>query len=264
MTDACDADRYAHLELELACPHCRSRGLIPWEHLDRLLLCHGCSAVFRVEPTGLVELDEPQKESILIQVRSNSSQWREEKIVLQRQPTLHERLCAAALEFVTNRWTLRLVPCVLVGLIVAAVVLSREPPPPPEFILPTALEERATLLGTAVARRDVNLLVRMTDPSQHRAARIWLAHEKQLPQVVTADEDEISSELISAAKTTPEGDHVNAQVRVRVPPDGKEFVLKQVWQRQNDVWYFQPTKIRAASAARPWRADDGRAFRGKN
>ena len=79
-----DADRYANLELELACPKCHGHGLIPLQHLDRVLFCRRCSAMFRVEPLGLVELEQPETEKISVQVRSSSSDWKKHSAVLHR------------------------------------------------------------------------------------------------------------------------------------------------------------------------------------
>ena len=246
MSSPLDADRYAHLELELACPTCASAGLIPLEHLDRILFCQGCLATFRVDPLGLVELEPPQTEKISVQVRSSSSGWQENSAVIPVIPSISKRLLAWAWEITTSKQLLWGCAC---GLIVFVVICGREmsytPSPPPPLELPTELEERATLVADAVARRDTNLLLRVTDPTQHRALRIWLAHGKELPAETSIADADIKSELLSTAITTATKDHAEARVRLSMPPDGKEFVLSESWIYRGDTWYFQPIRLRS-------------------
>ena len=99
-----DAERYADLKLRLACPQCEAEGLIPWQHLDRVLYCHGCERLFRVEPHGLVELEQSSAERISVQVRSSSSEWQDHEAVIDNPPGVAARA----------RWTIgdaRAAPC---------------------------------------------------------------------------------------------------------------------------------------------------------
>lgn len=244
-----DPDRYTSLKLALAldCPNCQSRGLIPWQHLDRLLYCRGCLAMFRVLPGGLEQLDEPQRESYQCQVRSNSSEWHEEKVVLPKRPTLKQRLREAAIQVAGTRAFLRV--CILASVLTAVTAIAmmvRHDPRTPARELPVELEDRAVLLAEALVRRDVNLLLRMTDPAQHRAMRIWLAHAKDLPRRISDDQGSVRSELVTKAANTPSGDSVEARVRLRIPPDGDEVFVNQSWVYRGESWYFRPVRLRAA------------------
>ncbi len=63
---------------------------------------------------------------------------------------------------------------VFVGVSVA--LANRRPPPPPPLEIPDSLAGRAAVFGDALARRDMEVLIRLTDPAQYRALRTWLAH----------------------------------------------------------------------------------------
>jgi hypothetical protein len=241
-----DADRYANLELELACLKCAAHGLIPLQHLDRVLFCRRCSAIYRVEPLGLVELEQPETEKISVQVRSSSSDWKKHSAVLHRKLGVVMTLRAVAYDLATSKrflWGFSSGVAIL-AILVATRVLHTPPPPPP-LELPTSLEERAVLAANAVARRDTNLLLRLTEPSQHRALRIWLSHAKGLPEK-SAGDAEIKSELLTTAITTASKDRVDARVRLLFPADGTEFVLNEAWVYRGDTWYFQPVRLRSA------------------
>jgi hypothetical protein len=105
----------------------------------------------------------------------------------------------------------------------------------------------------ALASRNMELLIRLTDPSQHRALRIWLAHGLPEPDK-TADgqttEEVPKPQILSTVFTTAERD--SAAVRVQLPAvaDGKELVLDEQWTRRGEIWYFQPVRLRTASETR--------------
>ena len=255
MSASSDADRYGHLELELACPTCQSSGLIPWQHLDRVLYCYGCAALFRVEPQGLVELEQTPDERISIKVRSGTSAWHEERAVLSRPVPTSERLRDFAVDLLASQRARWFAICGLLLVIGGLVWQSAgRPALPPTAELPASLDERTTLFAAGVVRRDTNLLIRLTDPSQHRALRIWLAHAKDLPRVSPDDADAIEATLVSKAKTTAGGEQVDARVRLRLPGESKEFVLAQNWIQKGDVWYFRPLVLRSAAQAMPMRS----------
>ncbi|HEV3136638.1 MAG TPA: hypothetical protein VGZ26_02020, partial [Pirellulales bacterium] len=239
MSTLSDADRYLEMNVELVCPKCGSAGLIPWQRLDRALYCRACSILFRVDANRLVELEESPHERILVQVRSSSSEWRDHQAVIEKATSIAARLRTFAIEIATGthaRWGAL---CGAILLIVASLAtIAREPPLPSPLEIPTRLEERAVLLAEALARRDMKVLIALTDPSQHRALRIWLAHGKDLPEQISDDDQQAPSKVLSMAVTTAAGDSVD--VRVRLPSASKEFVLKERWVQQGAAWYFRP------------------------
>ncbi|MBI2824201.1 MAG: hypothetical protein HYX69_05900 [Planctomycetia bacterium] len=241
-----DADRYSAMELALVCPKCASEGLVAWEHLDRRLICRGCWTVYRVEPNGLVEVEQQECERILVAVRTGSSEWRRHEAVIERAPGVADRLRDVGVHILTS-WTGRLslaAVVMLVGILWGTGRLSRPPVAVSAARLPDSLDERATLLAEAVARRDMTLLVQLTDPSQHRALRIWLAHGKDLPKEVPAESPGIESDVVARTKSGASGG-TKVRVRLRLPPDGEEFVLNEQWVQRAESWYFRPTIVRS-------------------
>lgn len=250
-----DADRYLDVKLELVCQHCGSAGLIPLERLDRVLFCSGCLRLFRVEAAGLVEIEPPADERISVQVRSSSSQWHVHRAVIEKETTFAERLRERAVALAASNIARAAAVCGLIGLIVGVIALApAEPGPPPSRELPVALKERAALLTEALALRDMEILIGLTDPSQHRALRIWLAHGSDLPKKVSAEHAPVEAEVLSTAKTTPGGDSVDVRVRLRTSGDGKKFVLDERWVRQGEAWYFRPVRLRAPPQPIVWPA----------
>lgn len=243
-----DADRYAVVKLALACPTCRSAGLIPVEHLNRVLFCRGCASAFRVEPNGLFEVEAPLEERIAVQVRSSSSSWQNHRAVIARAATLQERLRDAAIALAANRLACAAGALVLVGLIAGVVIFApRAPEPTPPRELPLALAERAALLAESLATRDMQTLIALTDPAQHRALRIWLAHGKDLPRKLATDDEIPESHVVRTAKITPGGETVDVRVRLRTPTDRQESVLDQRWVKQGETWFFRPVRMRATA-----------------
>ncbi len=241
-----DADRYSDVKLALVCQKCRASGLIPIQHLDRVLYCRGCASSFRVEPGGLVEIETPPEERIAVQVRSSSSQWQDHRAVIQREPSLRERLSDIGTSLAASNVARAVALCGIVGVISGLVLLaSKGPAPPVHRELPTALPERAALLTEALATRDMEVLIGLTDPSQHRALRIWLAHGKDLPQISRSENPQVESAVLSAAKTTAAGDVVDVRVRLRTPADAKGLVLVERWVKQSETWFFRPVRMRA-------------------
>lgn len=184
MSQASDADRYLikQPKLRLACKRCGAAGLIPLPQLDRLLFCNACRVCYRVERAGLVEVLPPQEESIKVAVRTNSSAWREHRAVIREHPSIGKRLRSAAIDFVFVGWGRWLAAASLTLILVAASFSGATvPASTAPTALPALLDDRAVLWTTALARRDMATLTGLTDPSQHRALRIWLAHGSGLP-----------------------------------------------------------------------------------
>jgi len=257
MTVTPDADRYSDVRIELACPKCGSAGLIPFEHLDRVLSCSGCLSLFRVEPGGLAEWDEPLAERISVKVRSSSSAWRDHEARIEKAPSVATRLRAGTIAWAMSRPARWVAACGAAILILGSVALSmREPAPPATADFPTSLDERAALFTEALARRDMEILIRLTDPSQHRALRTWLAHGADLPPQTSLDDSRehprVKSEVLSKARSTAAGDVVDVRVRLNSGALGKPLVLDERWVRQGEQWYFRPVHLRWQAQRVTW------------
>jgi hypothetical protein len=259
-----DTDRYSDVKLELICKQCGSAGLIPFEHLNRVLFCNGCLSLFRVEAGGLVAVEAPLEERISVQVRSSSSTWHHHQAIIEKGPNIAERLRDWTIALAAGkpaRWTAL---CGVMVLVVGTLALStQEPAAPPPTELPASLEKRAVLLAEALVRRNMEVLIGLTDPAQHRALRIWLAHGTDLPRQVSLEDLRIETEVLSKAKTTPGGDTIDVRVLLRVLPERKELVFDQRWVLQGEAWYFRPVRLRAQAQPISWPVNKQRQRAGR-
>ena len=237
-----DADRYADVKLDLACPKCGSGGLISLEQLDRVLYCYGCRSRFGVERQGLVERSHDR---IPVQVRKHLSDWQGHEAILESRSTVFGGwLLDRGIDFVVRGWGRWVLAAAAVLLIGGSVALGgRSAMAKPVLELPTSLDGRARLFTEALARRDMQVMIRLTDPSQHRALRIWLAHGSGVPRAVEDETVDLGAKIMNTTVTSPTGDR--ASLRVQLSPGGKQIALDEQWAQQGDVWYFQPVRLRS-------------------
>ncbi|HTU24159.1 MAG TPA: hypothetical protein VMF30_02100 [Pirellulales bacterium] len=243
-----DADRYSDLRLELACPKCQSGGLIPLEQLDQMLFCRGCQTRFCVEPQGLVELPEDR---VGVQVRTHSSDWEPHQVILtSRSKMVGGWLLDRTVLFLTQgrlRWA---VGVVLLAAIIAVVTIGgRSPAEPAPLVLPDSLEERAQVFTEALVRRDMPLMIRLTDPAQHRALRIWLAHGSQLPKPVEDRDVKVDTKVVQTVLADPKSEKATLRVQV-LSAGGKPMAIEQAWAQNAAGWYFQPVRLRSPPVAK--------------
>jgi hypothetical protein len=244
-------DRTKSPTLRLHCPKCKSAGLIPWEKLDRTVVCGGCQSWYRIENTQLRELPPPTEDRYRVQVRTNSSAWQEHRAVVVRPKAFAKRASEALLEFASygkTRWILAGATLSLLAFLVLRTdeTVSR----PAAVTVPVDLEDRAACLIESVARRDTDRLVLMTDPSLHRALRIWLGRGKDLPERIADEtlETPLKGEVLKVESKPVQnaGERVETatiQSRLKLP-DGKTFVLDQHWVKLAGGWAFRPPVLR--------------------
>ncbi len=136
----------------------------------------------------------------------------------------------------------------LVGVSVA--VAGRKPAPPTPLEIPDSLEGRAAMFSDALTRRDMEVLIRLTDPAQYRALRTWLAHGLPEPAQATdakATDTGPKSEILGTVVTSSAGDLANVRVRLPAAAGGQELLLDEQWARRGEAWYFQPERLRSVS-----------------
>jgi hypothetical protein len=238
-----DADRYADVKLDLSCPKCGSGGLIPLKQLDRVLYCYGCRSRFGVERQGLVERPHDR---VPVQVRTHSSDWQGHEAIIESRSTVFRNwLFDRGIDFLAHgwgRWALAAVVVLVIGGSVALGGRSTAKKPPLE--LPASLDGRAKMFTEALARRNMEVLIRLTDPAQHRALRIWLAHSSKVLQAVEDQEIDLNVKIVRTTLTSPAGDRADLSVQLS-PSGGKQRALDEQWAQQGTVWYFQPVRLRS-------------------
>ena len=158
MSTVPDADRYMDMRLALVCPKCGSSGLIPWEHLDRILYCRRCEVFFRVDPTGMVELEETPEERLSVEVRGISSGWTRHVAVVDRPLRVGQQIQQSAISLTSSkfvRWAV--VVTTTLWIVGIAMLVRREAPVVERTELPTGLDDRAVLFADALVRRDMDV-----------------------------------------------------------------------------------------------------------
>jgi hypothetical protein len=248
MGTSSDADRYMGLTLNLSCPKCGSGGLIPLEQLDRMLFCHGCQSRFGVEPQGLVELDQDRFQ---VHVRSHLSDWEGHEAILQSRPAVFGAwLLDGATDFLRHGWPRWMLACVMILAIGGSIALGgRAPIKNPPLEIPDSLDGRVKMFTEALARRNMEVMIRLTDPAQYRALRIWLAHGSRIPKPVEDKEIDLRAQIVSTTPTGAAGDRADVRVQLS-PTPGNRLTLDQRWAQRGSAWYFQPVRLQSASVVK--------------
>ena len=185
-----------------------------------------------------------------MQVRTHLSEWQgHEAILTSRWSGLGGRLLEWLIDFLTRgaaRWAALVVSLLAVGAWIA--IGNRGPEQKPPLEIPDLLAPRAEMFSQALARRNMGVMIRLTDPAQHRALRIWLAHGADLPRQIDDDQTDLAANVIDT-KVNPAGDR--AELRIQLAQDGRAVVLDQQWaQRTGGAWYFQPVRLRSANTSK--------------
>jgi hypothetical protein len=176
MADKVDLEQYC--QLKLTCPGCGGRGIVPWNKLDRVLVCRGCSSWFRMDHGGRlseIAVEDRPTGSIEVGVRSSMSGYQSHQVPLEQRSgkSLRSLLQVrrwrqfAIESIVESSWTLRIaiVSCMVMMLVIGYAVLSQNPQmlAQAETPLPDTLEERAPLLAEAWLAGDTGQMLRLTE-----------------------------------------------------------------------------------------------------
>ena len=62
---------------------------------------------------------------------------------------------------------------------------------------------------------------------------------------MTAADSSPHAEIVSNVAKSAAGDIVDVRVRLPASGDGKDTVLDEQWAQRNEVWYFQPERLRS-------------------
>jgi hypothetical protein len=248
-----DADRYSDMKIRVDCRKCGSAGLIPWEQLDRILVCRRCSTWYRAERNELVEVPQPQEARIQVQVRSHSSGWRNHVAIIVARLPFFIRLRTWILDRAKTplaRWMVAFVVFLVVT--TCFFIVKKDSVPPPPLELPVALEDRAALFAECLLRRDTERLNSMTDPIQERTMRIWLARGSGVPAKIPDQNTEIKTKILGLTRQGNSDECVNVKVSVE-GSDGEPKILDQQWIERDGKWYFQPPRLKTARPRGPIR-----------
>lgn len=227
--------------LPMVCGNCGAKGAVPRDRLHGLLHCRGCGAFFRLEGCGgLVEVPPPPlpPAKLRVAVRSCTSSWEAHDI-----PDPSQRATRAASFGLTRGrgWrsiTLGILTLLVLG--VSAVAWARRSPPgQPE--LPRELEARAKLWGEAWLKRDTALLVRLTDPTEDRALRRWLA-KNTAPDGGTQEGWRGATFDLTVRPLPGQKAEVTIRVGRRDESNGQSgLMIPQLWAEKQGVWFFIPS-----------------------
>lgn len=257
MGDKVDLEQYCQLQLK--CPGCGGRGMVPWNRLDRVLTCRSCSSWFRMDHAGkLWEIageDRPEA-SIEVGVRSSMSGYQSHQVPLgskSRKSIWQIRHWHQAIlgVFVESNWGLRaaIISGMMTVVVIGYAVFSRnqEMLAQAEQPLPSTLEERAPLLTEAWLSGNTGKMLRLTDSTRDRDLRRWLSRTPPPMTEEEADNRTAAIEIVSIQKH----DSSTADVTVRIESlaTSKEIIQQQRWVERQGAWYFVPDVLNASKKA---------------
>jgi hypothetical protein len=210
--------------LKVVCPHCDVDGTVPWDRLNRLLKCKGCSRCYRVSTDGqLTEMQRGANGRWVSAASLQRSQWR---AALRRPPLV----LTAALALL----------CAL-GLFVRPF-LGEAPAATTE--LPSDLEPRAELLAKAWLQRDLPLMRRLAHTRYERGVYSWLLrHPPPLRRPV--EEEELNDAKFEIQLRRKVGNRADVVVRVAGLPaarSAKGIDYPQQWEEREGIWFYIPSR----------------------
>ncbi len=238
----------------LACPKCSAKGMIPWNRLDRVLVCRRCSAWYRTERgAALVEIAPPE-ESLRVTVRGSFGEWSTHRVRTcdwtNSWLARGGRVLAAVIGRILGlEWPGRLA---LAGALSAAMIGSvlafshtAEIPAAVAPALPTSLAERAHLFAEAWLDRDVAQMLRLTDRSLDRQLRQWVSKTPPPSAALGAGRSE---RTIAAHVDKQEAHRATLTVTIALAASSSRRVTQQQWVENDGGWYFLPAVSQAERA----------------
>ncbi len=131
----------------------------------------------------------------------------------------------------------------------ATAIGGRAPIKNPPLEIPDSLDGRVTMFTEALAHRNMEVMIRLTDPAQHRALRIWLAHGSGIPKAVDDKGIALGAKVVRSNPTGAAGDRADVRVQLSLTPANR-LTLDQQWAKCGSAWYFQPVRFRSHSVAK--------------
>lgn len=234
--------------LEIVCPTCSTRGLVPWERLDGVLCCSGCWTWFRVGGNGqLAVVDPPAASQGALRLYSRNGPDRtvrlkpellEEKRQTARQ---RRRWGPAATRLVGSRvgpMIMALLPIAFLG---AIIFLGLRWWSKPRIVkLPLELDQRAQVLAESWLKYDTQVMVRLTHRNYRGVTRRWaFDHKPPLSQGrFDRRKAAIDVRILRQDENTAEVQvHVDLSGLTRSP---EPIVLRQHWECLEGTWFFKP------------------------
>ena len=201
-------------QMVVACPRCGCTGTVNVNHLDRMLLCKGCSERYKVGSDG----------QMVALIQTRDGKWVEAARHRSAGLRVPRRMAVAGL---------------VLFLLPATLLLSRSAARPPEQELPRELKPRAEMAARAWLSKDLPLLRRLSDPKYERSVFAWLRRQPP-PQTLSAEEaSRVQLEVIPRPKV---GQTADVVVRFRSLRGARKGTLDLIlrWQEREGVWFFLP------------------------
>lgn len=235
--------------MEVVCPRCGGRGLVPWDQLDKFLRCRPCAQWYLIDKSGqLVETSHPATMSV--QVRSSFGGWQQATVALPQVTAPNSTPVGA----VAGRrragldwsWMAAIGGGVLTGLLALGLLLK---PAPEEEVqaaapLPNALEERSVVLAKAWLQKDLVRLLELTEPSRDRDLRRWIAAAPPDVEMVAMAAESLQFEVQEVKPRNAEVADVKVRIRGSGAGPGAEHLQSQVWMKRSETWFFAPPRPR--------------------
>ncbi len=235
----------AHHEnlVNVACPQCAAAVHVSWDKLARRLWCPKCRLWYRVDATGhSVETSAPAT-TLHVAVRSSCSGWQEHRLSVRGSAVTDWQADRISVIRRCKRPSAKILAaggiCTLLIVLLVCHGLAPQVRAAPEA-LPTALQERATLLAHAWLSGDLTRMLQFVDPSMDRQLRRWTSQtrrELETVYIVPSTKFDVTGVDRVAANTS----HVRLRVTMlQGAGDHGELVLHQMWIQRQGQWRFLP------------------------
>jgi hypothetical protein len=234
------AENEQYFQMQVTCPRCGGRGLVPWARLGKVLRCNACAAWCRLDGFGK-PYAVPSPTGFWVQVRASFTSWERVRVLLGAPQDV------GILEALRANWRYSVAGALFALACIAGVsfALTRSPAPAPIAAEPQqppeSLDGRAAFWANAWLADDTSRLLMLVEPSRDRNLRRWLSKHRpprrgdgsqfERPKIEVAVKPRSQSHLADVTLTIVLND--GAQLR-------ETAELRQLWHRREGVWYFWP------------------------
>ena len=231
-----------YFQMQVTCPRCGGRGLVPWERLGKVLRCSACAAWCRLDGFGKAYAVAAPT-GFWVQVRASFTSWERVRVLLGASQGV------GILEALRANWRYSVGGMLFALVCIAGVSLALTRSPAPSTLVaepeqpPESLEGRAIFWANAWLADDTSRLLMLVEPSGDRKLRRWLS-KHQAPRI--GDRSLLAPPKIEVAANPRSQPHLADVTLTIVLNDGAQLQetaeLRQLWHRREGVWYFWPER----------------------
>jgi hypothetical protein len=229
-----------YCQMEVTCPRCGGRALVPWARLGKVLRCSACAAWCRLDRFGKpYEASAPT--GFWVQVRSSFASWERVRVLLGAPEDV------GIFEAVKANWRFSVAGALVALACIAGVgfATTRSPAPAPTVAEPQQppelLEGRVGFWARAWLADDTSKLLMLVEPTRDRHLRRWLSKHRPPPRDDDAQLARFRIEVAAMPRSQPHLADVKLTIVLEEgdqPRKTQQF--EQLWHQRDGAWYFWP------------------------